>query len=141
MSAPGLSSVEAAQRLRSLGPNVLPSAPPTPAWRHLVRQFVHFFAALLWVAGALAIIGGLAELGFAIFGVIVLNGVFAFFQEYRAERAADRLRDLVPRRAIVLRDGEPIEVDAAELVPDDVVVLTAGDHAGWLTCGAGDGVA
>ena len=54
----------------------------------------------------------------AIVIVILLNGLFAFLQEFRAERAAERLRDLLPRRVLVLRDGTRQTVDAVELVPD-----------------------
>jgi magnesium-transporting ATPase (P-type) len=82
---------------------------------------------MLWVAGILAILAGMPQLGFAIFVVIVLNAVFAFLQEYRAEKAADRLRHLLPRRAIVIRDGRRQSIDAIQLVPDDVLVLSAGD--------------
>ena len=124
----GLTSRDAATRLRQDGPNVLPATAATPAWRQLLAQFVHFFAALLWVAGLLAIAGGLPELGIAIFAVVLLNGVFAFFQEHRAERAAQRLRELVPRRVTVVRDGAPLEIDAAELVLGDVVLVQPGDR-------------
>jgi magnesium-transporting ATPase (P-type) len=71
---------------------------------------VHFFALMLWVAGVLAFVAGLPELGVAIFVVVVVNGLFAFAQEFRAERAAERLRDLLPRRATVVRDGRPVEI-------------------------------
>ena len=124
----GLTTGEAAARLRQDGPNALPRAAGTPAWRQLVAQFVHFFAALLWVAGLLAIAGGLPELGIAIFAVVLLNGVFAFIQEHRAERAAERLRDLVPRRVTVVRDGAPMEIDAAGMVVGDVVLVQPGDR-------------
>ena len=66
---------------------------------------------------------GMPQLGFAIFVVIVLNGLFAFLQEYRAEKAGERLRDLLPRRVMVRREGKTQSIDAIELVPDDVVVL------------------
>jgi P-type E1-E2 ATPase len=89
---------------------------------------VHFFALMLWVAGALAFVAGMPQLGTGIFVVVVVNGVFAFVQESRAEHAAERLRELLPRRAIVVRDGLAVEVDAAELVVDDLVVLSAGDR-------------
>jgi magnesium-transporting ATPase (P-type) len=61
---------------------------------------------MLWVAGALAILAGMPQLGLAIFVVILLNGLFAFSQEYRAEKASERLRDLLPRRATVVREGK-----------------------------------
>ena len=124
----GLSASEAAARLARDGPNRLPVPARLPAWRQLTAQLVHFFALMLWIAGGLAIVAGLAQLGVAIFAVVVLNGVFAFVQEFRAERAADRLRDLLPRRVTVLRDGIPVEIDAAELVVDDIVLCAAGDR-------------
>jgi hypothetical protein len=60
--------------------------------------------------------------------------VFAFTQEYRAERASERLRDLLPRRVTVRRDGRYESIDAIELVPDDVVVLDAGDGVSADMC-------
>jgi magnesium-transporting ATPase (P-type) len=89
---------------------------------------VHFFAVMLWVAGLLAFVAGMPQLGTAIFLVIVVNGVFAFVQEHRAERAAERLQQLLPRRATVRRDGVEREIDADELVLGDVLVLAAGDR-------------
>jgi magnesium-transporting ATPase (P-type) len=83
---------------------------------------------MLWVAGGLAILAGMPQLGFAIFVVIVLNALFAFIQEYRAEKAADRLERLLPRRVKVIRDGKRENVDAEDLVFGDVVLLSAGDR-------------
>ena len=103
--AGGLRAEDARARLARDGPNVLPSPRPPPAWRQLAAQMGHFFALMLWVAGVLAFIAGLPQLGVAIFVVVVVNGVFAFVQESRAEHAAERLRDLLPRRATVVRDG------------------------------------
>jgi magnesium-transporting ATPase (P-type) len=94
-SPDGLSSAEAAARLRRHGPNALPLARPPAAWRGLLAQLTHFFAVMLWVAGALALLAGMPQLGVASFAIVVVNGVFAFVQEHRAERAAERLRDLV----------------------------------------------
>jgi len=99
-----------------------------PAWHRLLRQFIQFFAVMLWIAAGLALIAGLPQLSVAIVIVVVLNGVFAFAQEHRAERAAERLADLLPRRATVLRDGTRTELDAADLVVDDVVLLDSGDR-------------
>jgi P-type E1-E2 ATPase len=89
---------------------------------------VHFFALMLWVAGGLAILAGMPQLGIAIFVVVVLNGIFAFLQEYRAERTSERLRDLLPRRATVVRDGVPVEIDASGMVVGDIVLLRAGER-------------
>jgi magnesium-transporting ATPase (P-type) len=125
---PGLTSAEAALRLKQIGANVLPMRRPRPPWHQLTSQMVHFFAIMLWIAGTLAIIAGMPQLGFAIFVVVILNGMFAFLQEYHAERAGEKLRDLLPRRALAIRDGNTIEIDASELVPGDVVMLRAGDR-------------
>jgi calcium-translocating P-type ATPase len=128
MTVVGLGTAEAERRLAADGPNVLPAARPIPAWRRLVAQMTHFFALMLWVASALAFVAGLPELGVAIIVVVLVNGVFAFAQETRAEHAAARLRELLPRRVVVMRDGTATEIDAADLVVDDLVVLNAGDR-------------
>ena len=124
----GLTSEEAARRLLVSGPNVLPARRRVPLLRRIFDQFIHFFALMLWVAGALAILAGMPQLGIAIFAVIVLNGFFAFVQEHRAERTSERLRDLLPQQTMVLRDAVAIEIDAAAVVPQDVVLLSAGDR-------------
>ncbi len=124
----GLTSVEAAARLAQAGPNKLPVPRPPAAWRRFARELVHFFALLFWVAGALGFLAGLPQLGIAVFVVVLLNATFAFVQEQRAEHAAERLRDLLPRRATVVRDGVPVEVPAEQLVEGDLVRLEGGDR-------------
>ncbi len=127
-SGAGLSRVEAAARLAHDGPNVIPAARSAGRWRHLAAQFTHFFAAMLWAAAALAALGGMPELAAAIVAVVVVNGLFVFAQEFRADRAAARLRSMLPQRARVRRDGVVVEVDVADLVVGDVVLLEAGDR-------------
>jgi len=124
----GLSGAEAARRLLEHGPNRLPPPPAPHTWRKLAEQFTHFFALMLWVAAVLAMIAGMPQLGVAIVVVIIVNGAFAFVQEQRAERAAERLRDLLPAGVVVRRDGQPIVVDAADVVVGDLVVLSPGDR-------------
>ena len=124
----GLTRAEVAVRLARDGPNAVPRPRRPSRLRALAAQLTHFFALLLWAAGILALVAGMPQLGIAIFVVVVLNGAFAYAQEARAEHAAERLRDLLPRRSTVRRDGETVIVDAAELVVDDVVLLDAGDR-------------
>ncbi len=124
----GLTSAQAAANLRQFGPNLIPRPKPKPAWMRLGNQLVHFFAVMLWIAGGLAIVAGMSQLGIAIFVVIIINGVFAFIQEHRADRATERLRDLLPRKATVLRDNNKQEIPADDLVPGDLVFLSAGDR-------------
>ena len=124
----GLTSAESADLLATDGPNELPRLQRTPAWRVLLAQMVHFFALMLWVAGVLAFVAGMPQLGVAIFVIVIVNGVFAFAQEQRAEHASERLRDLLPVRVVALRDGHPCEIDASEVVVGDVILLSAGDR-------------
>ena len=124
----GLTDAEAGALLAHHGPNVLPRAPATPAWRRLVDQLIHFFALMLWAAAALAFVAGLPQLGAAIVIVVVVNAVFAFVEEHRADRATEGLRELLPRQVNVVRAGRRRQIDAAELVPGDLVLLSAGDR-------------
>ena len=71
---------------------------------------------MLWVAGALAFLAGLPQLAVAVFAVIVVNAVFAFVQEQRADRAAERLQGLLPLQVTVRRDGGRVLIDAADVV-------------------------
>ena len=124
----GLSSGEAEVRLRRIGPNAIPgSRGPSPA-RQLLEQMIHLFALMLWVAAILAFVGGMPQLGWAIIAVVIINGVFSFAQEYRAERATRALSALLPEMATVIRDGRRSAILAAELVPGDVVLLREGDR-------------
>ncbi len=124
----GLTAVAAATRLAVDGPNRLPTPPPVRTWRLLLGQLTHFFALMLWAAGVLAVVAGMPQLGVAIFVVILVNGVFAFVQEQRAEKAAEHLQDLLPVAVVVRRDGLPASVDAAEIMVGDLVILSPGDR-------------
>ncbi|HSF26186.1 MAG TPA: cation-transporting P-type ATPase [Actinomycetes bacterium] len=124
----GLTQSEAAVRLRRDGPNVLPRARPRSTARALAAQLTHFFALMLWVAAGLAVLAGLPQLGVAIVIVVLLNGVFAFAQEWRADQAGRRLQEMLPARVVVRRDARRAVVAAAELVVGDLVLLSAGDR-------------
>ncbi|HMW15029.1 MAG TPA: cation-transporting P-type ATPase [Pseudomonadales bacterium] len=134
-TAEGLSEAEAARRLASFGVNEMEASAREPLWRGAARQVTHFFALILWLAAALAFVAehyqpgqGMATLGAAILGVIVINGAFSFWQEYRAERALDALQRLLPHAVRVQRAGVVRLAPARELVPGDVVLLGAGDQ-------------
>jgi magnesium-transporting ATPase (P-type) len=119
----GLTSAAAA-RLAVDGSNVLPEPARPHPLGELARQMVNFFAVVLWVAAGLAWVARMLALAAAIAVVVVINGLFSFAQEYRADRAAEHLRDLLPVRVTVRRDDRAQVVDAAELV----VLLEAGDR-------------
>jgi calcium-translocating P-type ATPase len=133
--ASGLTEAEARSRLAEYGPNRLEELRAEPLWQRLARGFTHFFALILWAAAAMAFFAdlyaphqGMATLGWAIVGVILVNGVFSFLQEYRAERALAALRKLLPAQAKVLREGMALLLPVEAIVPGDVVLLQEGDE-------------
>jgi magnesium-transporting ATPase (P-type) len=123
----GLSERDARMRLERYGPNVLREIKGKSLFLRFVENLYNLFAILLWVGGTLAFIANMPELGWAIFAVIIINAVFSFWQEYKAERALEALKRLLPRKARVLRDGGEGEVSAEELVPGDIILLEEGD--------------
>ena len=127
-TAQGLSSTEASERLARFGANALPPAPRRPLILRLGDQLLHGMALLLWVAGALAFAAGTPALGWAIWAVVLINGLFSFWQEYQAERSLEALRRALPQQVRVWRDGQLQERDAAELVPGDRIALEEGDQ-------------
>ena len=127
-SRQGLTSQEATARLAQYGLNVITEERRTPLWKKFVANLTNFFAILLWVASALSFLTGGTESGIAIIAVIIINAVFSFWQEYRAEQATEALKKLLPAEARVRRGGQEIKLLAAELVPGDIVVLEEGDN-------------
>ncbi len=126
-SRQGLSTEEADRRRSAYGENVLTARPPVPLWRRFVAHLINVFALLLWVAAVLAFASNQSALGVAIIVVILLNAVFAFVQEFRAEKAIEALRDMLPPRAKVIRGGRLCEIEARLLVPGDVMAVEEGD--------------
>ena len=126
-SRKGLSEEEAAARLAEFGENVLTAKKPKPMWMRFGAHLVNMFAILLWVASVLSFLSDQMALGFAIIAVILLNAVFAFVQEFRAEKAIEALRNMLPPKAKVIRGGQMQEIEARTLVPGDVMVVEEGD--------------
>jgi calcium-translocating P-type ATPase len=124
----GLSSAEAQRRLEQCGANRLPPSRRRPLLLRLGDQMLHVMALLLWVAGGLAFVAGTPQLGWAIWAVVLINGLFSFWQEYQAERTLAALRQALPRQVRVWRDGQLEQRDAAELVPGDRIALEEGDQ-------------
>ena len=124
----GLTDQEATLRLERFGPNKLPQLKRRPLLLRLVDQMLHFMAILLWVAGALAFAAGTPQLGWAIWGVVLINGGFSFWQEFQAERTLSTLASSLPQQAQVWRDGVLKSVAAEALVPGDRVSLEEGER-------------
>ena len=131
----GLSAAEAARRLQEYGENRIERLTRVPSWRRFLKEFAHFFALILWLAAALAFFSewrdpgqGMAALGYAILGVILINGVFSFWQEYRAEQVLASLEALLPSEVTVLREGIRARLPATQVTPGDILLLQEGDN-------------
>lgn len=132
----GLNTQEADRRRTAAGPNVLPRPRRRPVRAELAAQLANMFAVVLLVAAGLTFLIYFLSvprdranlmLAFGILAVVVLNALIGFVQEHAAERTAEALQAMVPRRARVLRAGHLAEIGAEDLVPGDVVSLEAGD--------------
>jgi len=130
----GLSSAEARRRLLEYGPNRMERIAAEPLALRFLKEFTHFFALILWAAAALAFLGewsapgeGMAKVGYAIVAVIIVSGIFSFWQEYRVERILAELQKLLPRQVKVQRDGSLTQLPAEEVVPGDLLTLEQGD--------------
>ncbi|PLX84688.1 MAG: haloacid dehalogenase, partial [Desulfuromonas sp.] len=129
----GLDSNEAAERLAEVGPNSVEVRDPWRLARSLLRQFTNFFTLLLFASALICSIAeslqpgqSMAILGWALAGVAILNALFSFIQEYRAEKAMQSLRAFLPDRVEVIRDGLAMTLLAEELVPGDLLLLGEG---------------
>ncbi|MCG2813413.1 MAG: cation-transporting P-type ATPase, partial [Thermodesulfovibrionales bacterium] len=130
----GLSEEEAKRRLSEFGFNEIKEAKKKPLYIRFFKQFTHFLAILLWIAAFMSFLSeylhpgeGMLTLGIAIIAVIFINAVFTFIQEYRAEKALEELKKLLPFYVKVLRDGKEKEIYARDIVHGDVILLSEGD--------------
>jgi len=133
-SPAGLSTIEADERLKHYGYNILPEKKQHRLLRKLGTQFKNLFNVLLLIAALLSFITGLSahdagsiQMGVAIVGVVILSVLFNLFQERRAERAVEAIRNLVPMNARVLRDGHIKQIPIKDIVPGDIISLEEGD--------------
>ena len=122
----GLTSAEAERRLAEAGPNLLPRARPVSALRIFVNQLASMVVVLLGAAALVALgLGDHVEAA-AIAAVLVVNTAIGFTIDLRARRAMDALLHLAVPRATVVRDGRPRVIEASDIVPGDVIELSAG---------------
>ena len=131
----GLSTTEAAERLKRYGPNILPEASRESLLRKFLEQFrspliyiLLFALGFDLVAWGVESFEGLPLESLAIGGILLLNAGLGVTQEYRAEAALERLKQLATPQVWTLRGGELVQVPSPELVPGDVIRLEAGDR-------------
>ena len=123
----GLSSAEAARRLREHGANELREAEPIRVWAIFLQQFKSF---LIWILIVAGIVSGLLGEGIdaaAILAIVVLNAVIGFYQEFSAEKSIAALKKITAPRANARRDGAVVSLPSAAIVPGDILDLDAGD--------------
>src|SRR5918999_4475125 len=125
--AAGLSSDEVRARREAFGANAIEPRIGAGVTRLLWRQLSNPLIYVLIASGGLALLLGKVIDGLVVLGVVVLNTLIGFVQEFRARRALAALADQITRTATVTRDGRRQVVSAADLVPGDVVLLQPGD--------------
>ncbi|MDD5269747.1 MAG: HAD-IC family P-type ATPase [Candidatus Omnitrophica bacterium] len=123
----GLNSSEASRRLSEYGPNSLPEEARISKLKILIHQFANPLIYILMAAAVVTtVLKDYIDTG-VIAGVLVLNAIIGFIQEFRAETSVRALRAMTVTKARVLRDGIEKEIDSRGLVPGDVVMLASGD--------------
>lgn len=123
----GLTQSEATQQLQKYGANTIHRSKQQSQIKVFLKNFISLMAILLWVGGFIAIISGSVELGIAIWLVNIINGIFSYWQENKAEKATNSLMAMLPTYTRVYRDGKIEQLDAKELVPGDVFELQPGN--------------
>lgn len=127
-SRKGISNDEAQSRLDEYGKNELGKERIISVYQIILQQIKSPLIYVLLVATIISFAVMHLIDAFVILGVVIINTVIGFIQEFRAERAMEALRQLSAPTAIVLRDGERKEIQASDVVPGDVIVLSAGDR-------------
>ncbi len=124
----GLTAAEAAERLGRCGANTLAEGKKKTIPQIFLAQFCDLLVLILLAAAAVSLISGSGESTAVIFAVVVLNAVLGTLQTVKAERSLASLKEMAAPRAKVLRDGAPLEIEAAAVVPGDILILEAGDR-------------
>lgn len=124
----GLSGKEATKRLREYGRNELEEKRPPSVAERMLSQLMDPLIYVLLAAGGISVFLGERGDAVIIAAVVLLNATVGVIQEGKAQKALESLKKLTTRKALVRRDGKLLEMDAAELVPGDRVLLNAGQQ-------------
>ena len=126
--ASGLSEAKVLRRQGEFGPNRVAARRGTPVWLKFLKQFHQPLVYILLVAVAVTASLGEWVDSTVILGVVFVNAIVGFLQETKAEKAIEALAKMVTTEATVRRDGKKIRLPSEQLVPGDIVLLTAGDR-------------
>lgn len=123
----GLSQDEVQQRIAKYGRNELVSKDKIPAWMLFLNQFKDFMIIVLAIASLLSgLLGDLTDT-YIILGIILINAIVGFYQEYNAEKTMEALKKLAVSNIQVLRNSQLQIINSVELVPGDIVQLESGN--------------
>ena len=123
----GLSSEQAAERLKKDGKNVLAEGKKKTVLQVFLGQFADLLVLILIAAAIVSMFSGNIESTIVIFAVIIMNAILGTAQHVKAEKSLDSLKSLSSPSAKVIRDGQKIEIDSKNVVAGDIIVLEAGD--------------
>ena len=130
----GLLEEEVRERLQHIGKNTFEAHDRSKWFRSLIRQFTNFFTILLIVSALICFVAhrlnpgeSMDVLGFALLCVSLLNAMFSFVQEYRAEKVMEALRAFLPQLVEVRREKKVVQVSALDIVPGDILLLSEGN--------------
>ncbi|MFA6341145.1 MAG: HAD-IC family P-type ATPase, partial [Candidatus Paceibacterota bacterium] len=124
----GISEKEAEERTKTFGQNVIEKKQGASWFFILLNQFKSSLILILIFAGAITLFISHYRDAFFIFAAVIVNTILGFYQEYKAEKALSEIKTYLKQRARVIRDGIEREIDAAELVPGDIIRLSQGDR-------------
>ncbi len=127
-SPEGLLSAEAESRRSLYGDNRLSEQPKEPIAEKFYKQFLNPAALVLIIASLLAFLRGDPVLGLVIITLTIANAGFTFWRGYRAEQAVEKLQEVLPSYAHILRDGKDVHIPARDVVPGDMLILAEGDN-------------
>ncbi|XP_054477556.1 sodium/potassium-transporting ATPase subunit alpha-3b isoform X2 [Anoplopoma fimbria] len=137
----GLTNAKAAEYLIRDGPNALTPPPTTPEWIKFCRQLFGGFSILLWTGAILCFLayaiqaateddpaGDNLYLGIVLTAVVVITGCFSYFQEAKSSKIMESFKNMVPQQALVIREGEKVQINAEEVVGGDLIEVKGGDR-------------
>uniref|UniRef100_A0A1A8J946 Sodium/potassium-transporting ATPase subunit alpha n=2 Tax=Nothobranchius TaxID=28779 RepID=A0A1A8J946_NOTKU len=137
----GLTNAKAAEYLLRDGPNSLTPPPTTPEWVKFCRQLFGGFSILLWTGAILCFLayaiqaateddpaGDNLYLGIVLTAVVVITGCFSYFQEAKSSKIMESFKNMVPQQALVIREGEKVQINAEEVVAGDLIEVKGGDR-------------
>ena len=123
----GLTADEVRERQARFGRNTIRVKRGKPLILVFLSNFISLMAILLWIGGIIAFIAEMPELTIAIWMVNIINGVFSFWQEFRAEKATEALEKMLPSYARVIRADQEQKILVEDLVPGDIMLVQEGD--------------